>query len=65
LIGFPTREEQLAVQKFLLEAPADEVARFMTEQLLPSVRSGEVAYIRPDKPARPAKRRTAWFVGED
>jgi hypothetical protein len=64
LIGFPTREEQQAAQRFLRQAPPDEAARFMTEQLLPRVRSGELAYIRPENPQPPLKGPTAWEVAE-
>jgi hypothetical protein len=65
LIGFPTREEQLTVRKFFLKAPMPEVTRFMNEKLLPRVRSGEVAYLRPDNPEPPTQGGTAWLLGKE
>jgi len=64
LLGFRSRDDQIAAQKLLLNAPMEEVDRFM-EALAPKVKSGEVAYVRPEAPEPPTKGPTAWLVIPD
>lgn len=60
LIGFRSREEQVAAQQFFLNAPIKEVSRYMNEELLDKIKSGEVAYTKPDKPEPPTTGATLW-----
>lgn len=61
LIGFRTREEQLAAQKLLITAPINKVKKFMAS--LPSkIDSREVAYIRPTNPEPPTCGPTVWSI---
>lgn len=61
LIGFRTREEQLAVQKFLITAPINEVKEYMAS--LPSkIDAGEVAYVRPSNTEPPTRGPTVWSI---
>ena len=61
LLGFPTRDEQIQVQTFLLTAPINDVERFLVE-LTPRVLSGEVEAIRPENPQPPTEGPTQWIV---
>lgn len=59
LIGFRTREEQLAAQKFLLTAPIKQVKDYMAS--LPSkIDAGETAYVRPRNSEPPTREPTIW-----
>ena len=59
LIGFRTREEQLAAQKFLITAPLNKVTEYMAT--LPSkIDADEVAYVRPRNPEPPTRGATIW-----
>ena len=61
LIGFRTREEQLAAQKFLITAPINKVTEYMAS--LPSkIDAGEVAYVRPRNPEPPTRGPTVWSI---
>ena len=61
LIGFRTREEQLAAQKFLITAPIKKVKEYMAS--LPSkINAGEVAYVRPSNPEPPTRGATVWSI---
>ena len=53
LIGFPTQEEQLENQQFLLTADIPDIERRMDEWK-PRLRTGEMAYIRPTNPSDPS-----------
>jgi len=64
LLGFRTREDQVAAQKLLLTAPMEDVNRFM-ETFATKVKSGEVAYVRPEAPEPPTDGPTAWWVIPD
>lgn len=59
MIGFRTREEQLAIQKFLLTAPISEVTRFMTEEMPRKLRDGQVVAFKLAKPDAPSEQ-TIW-----
>lgn len=59
MIGFRTREEQLATQKFLLTAPIKKVKEFMASLPL-KIDAGEVAYVRPSNPEPPTHGPTFW-----
>ena len=61
LIGFASRDEQIAAQEFVLTAPIDEVAEFMNTTILDKVQSGEVAYIRPQSPDPQPDGPTMWM----
>lgn len=62
MIGFRTREEQVAAQKFLITAPIKKVKEFMAS--LPSkIDAGEVAYSRPSNPEPPTHGPTVWSIG--
>jgi hypothetical protein len=63
LIGFESREEQLAAQEYVLTAPIDDVAEFMNTTILNKVESGEVAYIRPQSPEPQPDGPTMWMCG--
>ena len=65
LIGFQSRDEQLAVQRFLLTAPITEIDRFMREKMPRKIKSGEAVYIRPDNPEPPTKGATIWDCGPE
>jgi hypothetical protein len=61
MIGFRTREEQFAAQKFLITAPIKKVTEYMAS--LPSrIDAGEVAYIRPSNPEPPTRGATVWSI---
>jgi hypothetical protein len=62
LLGFPTLEEARDVQRFLLTAPIALVERYMTEELPPRIRAGEVAYVRPEHPQPPTRGPTVWTM---
>jgi hypothetical protein len=62
LLGFRTQEEQLEVQRFLLEAPIHEVDAFLTTHVPPRIARGEVAYIRPPAPEAPTRGETMWMT---
>jgi hypothetical protein len=64
LVGFRTREEQLAIQKFLITAPIEKVNKFIAKELPRKIKSGEVAYIRPPNPEPPTRGATMWELGE-
>lgn len=61
LLGFKTREEQLATQKFLLTAPIEEIAAFM-QSLPDKIERGEILYMRPANPEPPTKGQTIWIA---
>lgn len=61
LLGFSTRDEQVDVQRFLLEKPIEEVNEFM--QSLPRrIESGEIRYLRPTNPEPPTRGQTLWIL---
>ncbi|KAA5538604.1 hypothetical protein FYK55_27340 [Roseiconus nitratireducens] len=60
LVGYQTRQEQLAAQQLLLTEPIERVTEYM--ETLPSrIESGEVRYIRPKRPGRPTRGATQWI----
>jgi hypothetical protein len=61
LIGFPTQEEQMEAQRFLLTADIPAIRRRM-QDWVPRMRKGEMAYIRPEQPEPPTSGPTAWVV---
>ena len=64
LFGLPTREEQLAMQEFLLTQPIPAVTAKL-ESLRPWVMSGEIIVVSPANPEPPTQGVTAWqFVPE-
>ena len=63
LLGFRTQGEQLAAQRLLIFAPVSEVERFMAKSVPAKIKSGEVCYIRPDRPQPPTHGPTLWLVG--
>jgi hypothetical protein len=60
LIGYPTRKEQLRYQKYLLEAPIEDVTKYMKETVPVLIRQGQVAYRKPKRPQPPTHGPTAW-----
>lgn len=64
MIGFRSREEQLAVQKFLLTAPMSEVENFMKEEMPRKLQSGEVIGIKMKNPEPYTTGQTHWAVVE-
>lgn len=64
LIGFRTREEQLAIQKFLITAPIGKVKKYLTKELPRKIKTGEVAYLRPHNPEPPTRGATMWEAVE-
>ncbi len=60
LLGFATREEQLERQAFLLNAPINEVNRYMLEEVPQLVRGGDVVCVSPESPQPPTRGRTLW-----
>jgi hypothetical protein len=62
LLGFRTREEQMAAQRLLLTGPVKKVRRYMSKTIPARVRGGEVAYIRPSQPEPPTHGPTQWVV---
>ena len=63
LIGFRSRSEQLATQRFLLTAPVDQIRMFMEEQMPAKIKNGEVVYLTPDNPEPPTAGATIWQCG--
>jgi hypothetical protein len=64
LVGFRTREEQLAIQKFLITAPIEKVNRYLAKELPNKIKTGEVAYLRPHNPEPPTRGATMWEAVE-
>lgn len=62
LLGFRTQREAKECQKFLLEAPIEEVRRFMAGVLRRRIKQGEVAYIRPKNPEPSTEGPTMWLA---
>lgn len=60
LIGFRTREEQLAAQQLILKEPIEQVREYM-QSLGSRVEAGEVRYFRPNHPEPPTRGSTQWI----
>lgn len=60
LIGYPTRDSQLQYQRFLLEAPIEDVNNYMKETVPALIRDGQLAYRKPRHPQPPTHGSTAW-----
>lgn len=62
LIGFPTREEQLKCQRFLLTGRQDKVRRFVTCTLPKLAGEGKVIVKRLRYPEPPTYGPTLWGI---
>lgn len=60
LIGYPTRESQLTQQRFLLDAPINDVKEYMTVTVPALLREGKLAYRKPRQPQPPTRGTTIW-----
>jgi hypothetical protein len=60
MIGFRSREEQLAIQKFLLTAPMSKVEKFMKEEMPRKLQNGEVVGIKLKNPEPYTTGQTLW-----
>lgn len=60
LIGYPTRERQLIFQRMLVNAPIDELNKYLKETVPVLIRQGQVAYRKPTHPQAPVHGPTAW-----
>jgi hypothetical protein len=59
MLGFPTHEEAARAQRICLQAPMDEVQRFL-ESLRPDVESGRIRVIQPEHPQPPIASQSIW-----
>ena len=59
MLGFPTREEAEQAQRLCLEAPIEEVEKFMAS-LRPDVKAGRVRFIQPEHPQPPTAAQAIW-----
>jgi hypothetical protein len=59
MLGFPTSEEAIETQEFMLTAPIPEVRKRL-EGFRERVLSGEIIYIRPANPQPPTQGPTMW-----
>jgi hypothetical protein len=64
LIGYTTREKQLKAQKFFLEAPIKDIAKYMRKTFPKEVSDGMVMSIIPKAPEPPTKGQTFWGYGK-
>src|SRR5437870_1625321 len=64
MLGFPTYEEAERAQRVCLQAPIDEVRRFV-DSLRPDVMSGRIRVIQPKYPQPPTKGPTIWTESTD
>ncbi len=65
LIGFRSRDEQVAAQELILRAPISTVRRFLCITILARIFRGEVISIRPATPEPPTHGQTLWLAGAD
>ena len=63
LIGFRSKAEQVAAQRFLLTAPIKTIGKFMKDEMPRKVKTGEVVCIRPENPKPPTGGTTIWEFG--
>jgi hypothetical protein len=64
MLGFPTVEEAQKAQRLCLQAPMNEVRKFM-ESLRPDVKSGRIRVIQPAHPQPPTHDATMWTESAD
>jgi hypothetical protein len=60
MIGFRSRDEQLAIQKFLLTAPMSQVEKFMKKEMPRKLKNGEVIGIKMKNPEPFTTGETMW-----